>query len=68
MLAQWNAVFVDGEWRLLDVFWASTCLVGRQSADWALLDSDGDIVDSEDAQVKPTSLCCRKTSTFKFWG
>ena len=50
-----NAVHVDGEWRLLDVFWASTCLVGRQSADWALLDSDGQLVDSNDVQVKYTS-------------
>jgi len=48
MMAQWNAVHVDGQWRLLDVFWASTCLVGRHSADWALLDSDGQLVDSDD--------------------
>lgn len=52
MLAQWNAVHVDGQWRLLDVFWASTCLVGRHSADWALLDSDGQLVDSDDVQVR----------------
>jgi len=54
MLAQWNAVHVDGDWRLLDVFWASTCLVGRHSADWALLDSDGQLVDSNDPQVNYT--------------
>jgi len=54
MLAQWNAVYVDGQWRLLDVFWASTCLVGRHSADWALLDSDGELVDSNDVQVNTT--------------
>ena len=54
MLAQWNAVYVDGQWRLLDVFWASTCLVGRHSADWALLDSDGELVDSNDEDLQVT--------------
>ena len=58
MLAQWNAVYVDDDWRLLDVFWASTCLVGRHSGDWALLDSDGDLVDSDDVQVNSTTCCC----------
>ncbi|CAG2233429.1 unnamed protein product [Mytilus edulis] len=24
--AQWNAVLIDGEWRLVDLFWASTCV------------------------------------------
>jgi len=63
MLAQWNAVYVDGQWRLLDVFWASTCLVGRHSADWALLDSDGELVDcidDDNAEV-------RKDSSRRFW-
>jgi len=58
MLAQWNAVHVDGDWRLLDVFWASTCLVGRHSADWALLDSDGQLVDNDDAPVCCACLVC----------
>lgn len=39
--AQWNAVYVDGQWRLIDVFWASTCIVGRVSPDWKLLSVDG---------------------------
>jgi len=56
MLAQWNAVYVDDQWRLLDVFWASTCLVGRHSADWALLDSDGELVDSNDDNVQVTHI------------
>jgi transglutaminase/protease-like cytokinesis protein 3 len=24
--AQWNAVLIEGEWRLVDLFWASTCV------------------------------------------
>ncbi|XP_013404632.1 uncharacterized protein LOC106169646 [Lingula anatina] len=50
MAAQWNAVYVDGEWRLMDVFWASSCVVGRTSKEWTLLDIDGKIVsdDSDD--------------------
>ena len=51
--AQWNAVYVDGEWRLLDAFWASTCLIGRCSADWALIDVDGQMVDSTERVCSP---------------
>ena len=40
--AQWNAVLVDGEWRLLDVLWASCALVRRRVAGWALIDVDGE--------------------------
>ncbi|XP_013404637.1 uncharacterized protein LOC106169650 isoform X2 [Lingula anatina] len=47
MAAQWNAVYVDGEWRLMDVFWASSCVVGRTSKEWTLLDIDGKIVSDD---------------------
>jgi transglutaminase/protease-like cytokinesis protein 3 len=40
--AHWNAICVDGDWRLFDVFWASTCVVGRKSAEWALFDAQED--------------------------
>ena len=40
LAAQWNAVLIDGEWRLVDVFWASTCIVGRRSKEWALFGVD----------------------------
>jgi transglutaminase/protease-like cytokinesis protein 3 len=40
--AHWNAICVDGDWRLFDVFWASTCVVGRKSAEWALFDAQDD--------------------------
>lgn len=39
--AQWNVVLVDGQWRFIDVFWASTCLVGSVSKDWILVDEEG---------------------------
>ena len=41
--AQWNAVLVEDEWRLCDLFWASTCVVGKQSGEWALLAADGEL-------------------------
>lgn len=38
LAAQWNAVKIDGETFLLDVFWASTCLEdGQQMTDWTHL-------------------------------
>lgn len=43
MGAQWNAVYVDGDWRFLDAFWASACVVGRKTGEWTLVDSDGNV-------------------------
>ena len=48
MGAQWNAVYVDTDWRLVDVYWASTCVVGKKSGDWDLVDVDGEVVDPDD--------------------
>ncbi|XP_060082654.1 uncharacterized protein LOC132561948 [Ylistrum balloti] len=48
MGAQWNAVFVKGEWRFIDAFWASACVVGKKSGEWTLIDSDGNITQDED--------------------
>ncbi|KAK2168887.1 hypothetical protein LSH36_13g02125 [Paralvinella palmiformis] len=45
MAAQWNAVYIAGEWRLLDVFWASTVLVGKKTQEWALINEDGVVGD-----------------------
>jgi hypothetical protein len=50
MAAQWNAVYCDGEWRLLDVFWASTCVIGQRSREWAVVDVDGEMVDGEEEE------------------
>ncbi|KAK6178731.1 hypothetical protein SNE40_011246 [Patella caerulea] len=48
MGAQWNAVYCGGDWRFVDAFWASACVVGRKSREWALVDSDGSPVDQEE--------------------
>lgn len=48
MGAQWNAVYVKGEWRFIDAFWASACVVGKKSGEWTLIDSDGNIAQDED--------------------
>ena len=50
MAAQWNAVYCDGEWRVLDVFWASTCVIGQRSKEWAVVDIDGEMVDGEEEE------------------
>ena len=31
MGAQWNAVYVEGNWRFIDAFWACACVVGKKS-------------------------------------
>ncbi|ELU12390.1 hypothetical protein CAPTEDRAFT_227321 [Capitella teleta] len=55
--AQWNAINIFGETRLLDVFWASTCVDDSEATDWMYLwdmfkDSD-DNIDSAEID-KPT--------------
>ncbi|CAG5127543.1 unnamed protein product, partial [Candidula unifasciata] len=48
MSAQWNAVFVGGNWRFIDAFWASACVVGKKTGEWALVDADGDVEEQEE--------------------
>ncbi len=51
--AVWNAVLIDSEWRLVDVFWASVCLVGNRSSEWTVMDVDGKLVmDRAEGEVK----------------
>lgn len=38
----WNAVFVDGVWRLVDCHWAARRIVGKQSANWDRIKYDLD--------------------------
>ena len=41
MAAQWNAVNIDGQWRFVDIFWASPSLAEEKSAEDSSLDADG---------------------------
>ncbi len=38
--AEWNAVYVDGDWRLIDVLWASTMLLGSKDSEWVLVNDE----------------------------
>lgn len=48
MGAQWNAVYIDGEWRFIDAFWASACVVGKKSGEWTLVDTDGNVAQDDE--------------------
>ncbi|XP_048760115.1 uncharacterized protein LOC125669562 isoform X3 [Ostrea edulis] len=50
MGAQWNAVFIKDDWRFLDAFWASACVVGKKSSDWTLVDNDGNVTQEEEEE------------------
>ncbi|KAL3869217.1 hypothetical protein ACJMK2_041926 [Sinanodonta woodiana] len=55
MGAQWNAVYVRDDWRFLDAFWASACVVGRKSGEWTLVDSDGNMTQEEEGTSEGTT-------------
>ena len=42
MCSQWNAVYVDGNWRLVDLLWASTCVKRKKTSleQWAMVADD----------------------------
>ena len=48
MGAQWNAVYLQDDWRFIDAFWASACVVGKKSSEWTLVDSDGNVTQEDD--------------------
>ncbi|XP_062591700.1 uncharacterized protein LOC134253171 [Saccostrea cucullata] len=48
MAAQWNAVYIKDEWRLLDLFWAREC-VEVDSGNDEEYDENGDFMSVEDA-------------------
>ncbi|XP_041357267.1 uncharacterized protein LOC121374291 [Gigantopelta aegis] len=54
MGAQWNAAYVQHSWRFIDSFWASACVVGRRSGEWALIDSDWNAHDEEEVHEGKT--------------
>ena len=51
--SQWNAVLIDGEWRLLDVLWASCALVRRREKGWKLVDVQGEEFEDEHIEEEP---------------
>lgn len=55
MGAQWNAVYVNDDWRFLDAFWASACVVGRKSGEWTLVDSDGNVTQEDEESSEGTT-------------
>ncbi|XP_070195100.1 uncharacterized protein [Littorina saxatilis] len=55
MGAQWNAVYVADDWRFVDAFWASACVVGKKTGEWALVDADADMEDDDDEVTEGTT-------------
>lgn len=51
MCSQWNAIYHDGNWRLIDIFWASTCVKRKRLgvAGWRALAEE----EASDAASKP---------------
>ena len=45
--AQWNAVYIQGEWRVLDVYWGITC-VKVESGREDVYDDAGDLISTTD--------------------
>jgi len=59
LAAQWNAVYVEQEWRLVDCFWSTVCVVGGEDSDqWDVLDVNGRLV--TDRKISGSSSTCFK--------
>ncbi|XP_062611507.1 uncharacterized protein LOC134273317 isoform X4 [Saccostrea cucullata] len=50
MGAQWNAVYIKDDWRFMDAFWASACVVGKKSSEWTLVDNDGNVTQEDEEE------------------
>jgi hypothetical protein len=37
----WNAVYVGGAWRIVFPLWACRCIVGHNTGNWTLIESNG---------------------------
>ena len=44
LTGEWNAVFVDGNWRFVHVRWGTVALVGHSSGQWTLVEENGEMV------------------------
>ena len=51
--SHWNAVLIDGEWRLLDVLWASCAIARRREKGWKLVDVQGEAFEDEHIEEEP---------------
>lgn len=43
LTSQWNAVYINDQWRFIDVFWASTCVLGTTDDNTIFIGTDGKI-------------------------
>ena len=56
LAAQWNAVLVDNQWRLVDTFWGSTCTSVDTTKDWTQLKDKEDQEEKTDQEVAPSTV------------
>lgn len=47
-VSQWNAVYVNNGWRLLDIIWASRKRDMEKEDEWKIIQIDGQSVTTED--------------------
>lgn len=62
LMAQWNAVLINDEWRLIDILWASTCVIGKTNKSWTLIKENeengegGQEEEEDDEQNEPETF------------
>lgn len=64
MAHQWNAVYLDNQWRLLDPLWGSACMIGERSNQWSIINVDGEGVNFEEDAERGQK--CRLRNDFFF--
>ncbi|KAF6038250.1 hypothetical protein EB796_003437 [Bugula neritina] len=65
LAAQWNAVYVEQEWRLVDCFWSTVCVVGGEDSDqWDVLDVNGRLV--TDRKISGDNKITHRINDFYF--
>lgn len=68
LTAQWNAVLIDNEWRLIDILWASTCVIGKTNKSWTLIkeNEDGENGEVEEEEQKKEPETFHRVNEFFF--
>lgn len=56
MSSSWTAVFVDGSWRLIHIFWALVCLEGFNKGQWTKVEQSGKAVRQKEQASKGTTV------------